>query len=65
MEPLLVAARGFEPSAPITKISALPLRSETKVSSVAETPGTPTKAATTSSAMRLPILPGSAVTGWR
>ena len=47
-----VAARAFEPSAFITQISAFPLRLETKAISVAETPRTPVKAATMSSAMR-------------
>ena len=49
-----VARRTFVPSASITWISLSPVRSETKAISVSETPGTPVKAPTTSSAIALP-----------
>ena len=49
-----VAWRTLAPSASITKISLLFVRSETKAISVSATPGTPVKAPTTSSAIALP-----------
>ena len=52
IERFAVAARASLPSAFITKISLLPLRSDTNAISVLDTPRVPRNASTTSSASR-------------
>jgi hypothetical protein len=64
MDRFAVAARAFVPSAFITKISLFPPRSETKAISVPDTPRSPRKASTMSSAMRRAAPAGSVAAGW-